>query len=78
MKLQMEAAKKALDEARTRYLKGISDYLPVLTQLLSVQGLERDPIEQQTQQILYRVGLYRALGGTWTKDLQPGSGLGKG
>ena len=78
LKQQMEAAQKALDEARTRYLKGIADYLPVLTQLLSVQGLEQDLIKQQTQLILYRVGLYRALGGTWTKDLQPHAGLLKG
>lgn len=78
LKQQMEAAQRALGEARTRYLKGIADYLPVLTQLLSVQRLERDFIQKQTELILYRVGLYRALGGTWTKDLQPVDGLGKG
>ena len=78
LKQQMEAAQRALGEARTRYLKGIADYLPVLTQILSVQRLERDLIQKRTELILYRVGLYRALGGTWTKDLQPVEGLMEG
>ncbi len=78
LKQQMEAAQRALGEARTRYLKGIADYLPVLTQILSVQRLERDLIQKQTELILYRVGLYRALGGPWPKDLQPREGLMKG
>ncbi|MBN1850583.1 MAG: efflux transporter outer membrane subunit [Deltaproteobacteria bacterium] len=75
LELQLETARKALNEAKQRYLNGLKEYLPVLTQLLSVQGLEQDMIQRKTELILYRVGLYRALGGTWTKDLNPESGL---
>lgn len=63
-----DAARRGLEEAITRYRRGLSDYLPVLTQLLAVQDLERNLISQQEQLILFRVGLYRALGGGWMAD----------
>jgi len=66
---QIIAARNALNEARERYRKGMNDYLPVLTQLLAVQGLERDIIQQKTQLLSYRVSLYRALGGAWTNRM---------
>lgn len=62
------AAQKGLEEAIGRYRNGLSDYLPVLTQLLAVQDLERNLIDQQEQLILFRVGLHRALGGGWPAD----------
>lgn len=65
------AAQKGLEEAIERYRNGLSDYLPVLTQLLTVQDLERNLIDQQERLILYRVGLYRALGGNWLNDHTP-------
>jgi len=71
LKQQIETARKALNEAGERYLKGLNDYLPVLTQLLSVQNLERDLIRRQAELIIDRVSLFRALGGTWMNDLQP-------
>ena len=61
-----DTARKALREAGNRYRNGLTDYLPVLTQLLKVQGLERDLIQQKTNLLTARVNLYRALGGTWT------------
>ncbi len=74
LELQMAAAKSALDQAMLRYRKGVDNYLPVLTQLVTVQGLERDLIQRQTELVIYRVSLYRALGGTWTEALTPGAG----
>jgi multidrug efflux system outer membrane protein len=74
LELQMDAAQRALDQAVLRYRKGVDNYLPVLTQLLTVQGLERDLIQRQTELVIYRVSLYRALGGTWTEALTPGAG----
>ncbi|BBO71509.1 membrane protein [Desulfosarcina alkanivorans] len=62
------AARKGLEEAIGRYRNGLSDYLPVITQLLSFQDLERNLISQQERLILYRVGLYRALGGGWATE----------
>jgi NodT family efflux transporter outer membrane factor (OMF) lipoprotein len=61
----MAAARKGLEEAVRRYRRGLSDYLPVLTQLIAVQDLERDLIRQQETLIRYRIGLHRALGGGW-------------
>jgi NodT family efflux transporter outer membrane factor (OMF) lipoprotein len=65
------AARKALEEAGVRYRNGLTDYLPVLTQLLAVQRLERDLIRQRANLFNARVSLYRALGGTWTDSLTP-------
>ncbi len=64
------AAEKGLKEAISRYQSGLSDYLPVLTQLLTVQDLERNLIDQRAQLIRYRIGLHRALGGGLLADSQ--------
>lgn len=64
-------ARKALEEAGIRYRNGLTDYLPVLTQLLAVQRLERNLIRQQANLLNARVSLYRSLGGTWTDSLTP-------
>ncbi len=69
LELQIGTARKALDQARERYRKGLNTYLPVLTQLLTVQNLERDLIRQQEALLVDRINLYRALGGDWTDDL---------
>jgi len=75
LKAEITAAGRALDEARERYLKGIDDYLPVLTQVLKVQALDVDLIKRQAKLLIARVGLYRSLGGTWPDKLTPGSGI---
>jgi NodT family efflux transporter outer membrane factor (OMF) lipoprotein len=64
-------ARKALEEAGSRYRNGLTDYLPVLTQLLAVQRLERNLIRQQANLLNARVSLYRSLGGTWMDSLAP-------
>jgi len=67
----VSVARRAFDEAVERYRKGLNDYLPVLTQLQSVQSLERNLIEKRASMLLFRVSLYRALSGTWTHELKP-------
>lgn len=67
---QLRAAKSALAEAGARYQNGLNDYLPVLTQLLSVQNLEIDLITRKEDLFLTRINLYRSLGGSWTAELQ--------
>lgn len=62
----MAAARQGLEEALGRYRRGLSDYLPALTQLILVQDLERDLIRQQEVLVRYRIQLHRALGGGWT------------
>lgn len=68
---EIRTARKALTEARERYIKGLNDYLPVLTQLLRVQELEVLLLNRRVELLFNRVALYRALGGTWTQTLAP-------
>ena len=42
-------------QATDRYRKGINDYLPVLTQLISVQDLERDLIQKEATLLTARI-----------------------
>jgi len=66
---EIRFARRALVAARERYTKGENDYLRVLTTLLSLHGRERDLIRAQRRLLAYRVDLYRALGGGWTRQL---------
>ena len=75
VQLQINAARNALDRATENYIKGVDDYLPVLTQLLTVQRLERSLIVQKTSLVINRISLYRSLGGTWTDELSADKGL---
>jgi len=67
---QLEVTQTGLEEARFRYANGLSDYLPVLTQLLSVQNLEFDLIVKRVDLLNARINLYRAIGATWTDELK--------
>ncbi len=69
LKKVVETARKALEQASIRYRHGLNDYLPVLTQILTVQELERNLIEQQEILLANRIQLYRAIGATWPSDL---------
>jgi multidrug efflux system outer membrane protein len=66
---QLTVAQNALREANERYQRGLSDYLPVLTQLLATQRLERDILHMRRQLISDRIGLLRSLGGCLPKKL---------
>lgn len=69
-KKQLEAARINLEEAGSRYLQGLEDYLPVLSALVSVQDLEINIAQDEANLRNYRVALYRSLGGTWTDSLE--------
>jgi outer membrane protein TolC len=71
LEAQLDAAQNALNEAGFRYRSGLNDYLPVLTQLVSVQNLERTIIDRTADLLVARVELYRALGGSWGNELEP-------
>jgi len=68
---QLEDASNTLSEASARYQKGLSDYLPVLISLQRTQLLTRNSITAHRDLLIFRVNLYRALGGTWTDELEP-------
>jgi len=66
---QVELARATLREARMRYVNGLSDYLPVLAALQSLQELERNLLTARRNLLTYRVQLYRAMGGAWPEVL---------
>ncbi len=61
---QISIARSNLSETRNRYQQGLTDYLPVLTAIQSLQKLERDILSEQRQLVSIRILLYRALGGS--------------
>ena len=60
---QLETAQKLLGETRNRYSNGLTDYLPVLAAIQSVQRLERELISNKRTHLSYRVAIHRAFGG---------------
>lgn len=66
---QLDVSRQTLTETKSRFLNGLSEYLPVLTALIEVQGLERQLLSDQRDLLLYRVDLHQALGGTWMSQL---------
>ncbi|MFH1740383.1 MAG: efflux transporter outer membrane subunit [bacterium] len=69
LETQLDIARKTLEESRSRYTNGLTDYLPVLTALQSVQRLERTLLTAHLDLISFRIDLYRSLGGAWTSEL---------
>ena len=68
---EVSIARDTLRESRSRYVNGLTDFLPVLTALRDVQRLELTIVAQRRLRLGYRVDLYRALGGSWMKNLTP-------
>jgi outer membrane protein TolC len=66
---QLNAARLTLKDASLQYQNGQSDYLSYLSAWDSVQSLERQMVAEKTTLIKNRVGLHRAVGGTWIRDL---------
>ena len=58
-----------------RYSKALNDYLPVLAALESTQFLTRNLVAARRELLIFRINLYRALGGTWTQKLNAPPGL---
>lgn len=67
---QYKLAEKALKVARKRYQAGQSTYLTVLTEQQSVESLQQSLVSQKLALLTNRVELYRALGGSWTQQLE--------
>ena len=65
---QLELARQTLLESRRRYAGGQGDYLPVMTALQTLQRVERDQLGARRELLSRRVGLYRALAGSWPAE----------
>ena len=70
LEAQKKKAEQALELVQSRFQRGLVDYLRVLTTLQSLQRLEQSLVEAKRRQLSNRIGLCRALGGTWTKTLK--------
>lgn len=70
---QLRSADLVLSLARKRYTEGAVDYLRVLTALQSLQRLQVEHVDERLELLNRRVALYRSLGGTWTRALDPPS-----
>ncbi|MBC8317608.1 MAG: TolC family protein [Desulfobulbaceae bacterium] len=68
---QLIISQATLKETRNQYMQGLTDYLPVLSALVSLQNLERDILTRHRQLISIRILLYRALGGAPILDAFP-------
>ena len=71
---EIAIARANLTATRNRYAQGLTDYLPVLAAIQSLQNLERDIITRQRQLFSIRTLLYRGLGGSplTEEDRPPG------
>ena len=60
---QLDIAQRLLRESRNRYSQGLTDYLPVLTAVVTEQNLQRELVTSRRELLSFRVALHRALGG---------------
>lgn len=68
---QIELSDNAYREATWRYINGISDFLPVLREQVNQVTLQLDRIQAGGDLLKTRIGLHKALGGSWLNSLAP-------
>ena len=61
----MQASKRALDLANQRYVRGLSNYLDVLTAQKNLLAVEQQWVDSTATVSTDLVSLYKALGGGW-------------
>lgn len=69
---QLEAARAALEAARTRYGEGVGDYLGLLSTLVAYQNAQLALVQARRDALGARIALHNALGGDWTLALTGG------
>jgi outer membrane protein TolC len=77
---ELDIARRNLKETRIRFGRAaLTDYLPVLAAIQSLQALERNLLTRRRELVSIRILLYRALGGAqpWTRvkpaaEVKPG------
>ena len=62
---QLDLATQTIEQVKDRYLYGVENYQRVLTALVSLQSLQQKMITAQTDLLINRVELCRALGTSW-------------
>ena len=66
----VELSGLTLSQAQERYNQGLIDYLPVLSAIQGQQRAQLNLIQARRSLISFRIQLCRALGGTWTQELE--------
>jgi len=66
---QIELSDNAYREATWRYINGLSDFLPVLHEQVNQITLQLDRIQAGGDLLKARIGLHKALGGSWLNSL---------
>lgn len=67
---QLQTARQALQQARTRYGYGQGAYVDVVAEKASVAQLERQLLQDRAGLLTDRIAVYRALGNSWTDSLR--------
>jgi len=62
---QLTLSRRTLEQLRTQYLNGVTDYLAVLDALTEQQRLQRELLTARLDRIEFRIALYRALAGSF-------------
>jgi len=68
---QLNLSEQVIARIRDSYINGAVDYLRVLDALLTHQTLQRNHLEARRQLVESRIGLCRALGGSWEMTEPP-------
>jgi outer membrane protein TolC len=66
---QVNASRNSHRLSLERYLQGVSDYLPVLTEQLGLFNAESNLLQAKRQLISDNIQLARALGGEWVDEI---------
>ncbi len=66
---QLDAARQALEESRSRYVAGLTNYQSVLTATNALQQAELNELQAHRQLVGARILLHTALGGPWAVEL---------
>lgn len=70
---QLELLEQTSEQLRLQYFNGLSDYLNVLSALNQEQQLRRNLLTARRLLLEFRIGLYRALAGSFETPLENGS-----
>lgn len=60
---QIKILKKAVNEAKARFEKGVDDYQPALLSIQELRNVERNLVDAELNLINSRIALYSAIGG---------------
>lgn len=67
---QLALSHKTMDEAKRRYLNGVSDFMTVLKEQVSIASYENSIVKTKANILSSRIQLQKALGGTWMKNIK--------